>query len=329
MRQGKISENVLKRSVLRQIKTHREEIISGAGIGKDCAILAFDQGEQTVLSVTPVMAPVDALSGYAIPMALNNVAAAGAEPVGVMLSLILPEETEEADLKALMAQAEVACSEFHVEIMGGHTEVTAAVKAPVLSVTGVGKKEVVARAGCPQGIRANQDIVVSKWIGLEGTIRLAREHKEELCTKYPVRMIEEAAGFDKYLSIIPEAATAMKSGVCGMHDVSRGGIFGALWEMASGAGVGLEIDLKKLPVKQETIEICEFFELNPYELLSGGCLIMVTGDGGVLVDALAREGIPAVIVGRTTDGNDRVLWNEDEKRYLDLPKPDQIYKIIK
>jgi hydrogenase maturation factor len=142
-------------------------------------------------------------------------------------------------------------------------------------------------------------------------------------------MIEEAAGFDKYLSIIPEAATAMKSGVCGMHDVSRGGIFGALWEMASGAGVGLEIDLKKLPVKQETIEICEFFELNPYELLSGGCLIMVTGDGVALVDALSREEIPAVIVGRTTDGNDRVLWNEDEKRYLDLPKPDQIYKIIK
>jgi hydrogenase maturation factor len=291
------------------------------------------------------MAPVDALSGYAIPMALNNVAAAGAEPVGVMLSLLLPEETEEPELKALMVQAEAVCSQLHVEIMGGHTEVTAAVKAPVLSVTGVGRKAALEtpgvpgdgktdnagalRAGCPQGIRANQDIVVSKWIGLEGTIRLAREHKEELCTKYPVRMIEEAAGFDKYLSIIPEAATAMKSGVCGMHDVSRGGIFGALWEMASGAGVGLEIDLKKLPVKQETIEICEFFELNPYELLSGGCLIMVTEDGGALVDALSREEIPAVIVGRTKEGNDRVLWNEDEKRYLDLPKPDQIYKIIK
>jgi hydrogenase maturation factor len=286
--------------------------------------LAFDKGEQTVLSVTPVMAPVSELSGYAIPMALNNVAAAGAEPVGVMLSLLLPEETEEPDIRTLMAQAEAVCSELHVEIIGGHTEVTEAVAAPIMSVTGVGKK-----AGCLQGIGANQDIVVSKWIGLEGTIRLAREHKEELCTRYPVRMIEDAEGFDKYLSIIPEAATAMKSGVCGMHDVSRGGIFGALWEMASGAGVGLEINLKKLPVKQETIEICEFFELNPYELLSGGCLLMVTEDGSALVDALAREEIPAVIVGRTTEGNDRVLWNEDEKRYLDLPKPDQIYKIIK
>lgn len=327
MRQGKISENVLKRSVLKKIKTHRDEVVSGAGIGKDCAILALSEGEEIALSVTPVTAPVTELSGYAIPMALNNVAAAGAEPVGVMLSILLPEETEEAELQQLMEQAEEVCRACHVEIAGGHTEVTAAVDKPIVTVTGIGKKE-AARAGYPQGIKANQDIVVSKWIGLEGTARLAKEHKEELCARYPVRMIEEAAAYDKYLSIIPEAATAMKSGVCGMHDVSRGGIFGALWEMASGAGVGLEIDLKKLPMKQETVEICEFFELNPYELLSGGCLIMVTEDGNGLVTALAREEIPAVIVGKTTDSNDRVLYNDDEKRYLDMPKTDQMYQMM-
>ncbi|MDE7259966.1 MAG: hydrogenase maturation factor, partial [Lachnospiraceae bacterium] len=128
-------------------------------------------------------------------------------------------------------------------------------------------------------------------------------------------------------SIIPEAATAVKSGVCGMHDVSRGGIFGALWEMAQRAGVGLEIDLKKIPVKQETIEICEFYGLNPYELLSGGSLIMTAEDGAALVTVLAGEGIPAVVVGRTTDGNDRVIYNEEEKRYLDKPKEDQIYMV--
>lgn len=327
MRQGKISENVLKRSVLKKIKTHRDEVVSGAGIGKDCAILALSEGEEIALSVTPVTAPVTELSGYAIPMALNNVAAAGAEPVGVMLSILLPEETEEAELQQLMEQAEEVCRACHVEIAGGHTEVTAAVDKPIVTVTGIGKKE-AARAGYPQGIKANQDIVVSKWIGLEGTARLAKEHKEELCARYPVRMIEEAAAYDKYLSVIPEAATAMKSGVCGMHDVSRGGIFGALWEMASGAGVGLEIDLKKLPMKQETVEICEFFELNPYELLSGGCLIMVTEDGNGLVTALAREEIPAVIVGKTTDSNDRVLYNDDEKRYLDMPKTDQMYQMM-
>jgi hydrogenase expression/formation protein HypE len=328
MRDGKISENVLKRSVLRQIKTDREELISGAGIGKDCAILALGDGMETVLCTTPVSAPADRVAGYAIPMALNNLAVVGASPVAVMLTVLLPSDAMEEELQSIMKQAQEVCESLGVAIAGGHTEVSPVVREPLVQVTGIGKKE-AARAGYPQGIKEDQDIVVSKWIGLEGTARLARERKEELCTRYPVRMVEEAAGFDRYLSVIPEAATAMKSGVCGMHDVSRGGIFGALWEMASGAGVGLEIDLKKIPVKQETVEICEFFGINPYELLSGGCLIMVTQDGNGLVGELQRSQIPAVIIGRTTAGNDRILFNEEERRFLDMPKMDQIYAVGK
>ena len=318
----------MKRSVLRQIKTDREELISGAGIGKDCAILALGDGMETVLCTTPVSAPADRVAGYAIPMALNNLAVAGATPVAVMLTVLLPSDAMEEELQSIMKQAQEVCESLGVAIAGGHTEVSPVVREPLVQVTGIGKKE-AARAGYPQGIKEDQDIVVSKWIGLEGTARLARERKEELCTRYPVRMVEEAAGFDRYLSVIPEAATAMKSGVCGMHDVSRGGIFGALWEMASGAGVGLEIDLKKLPVKQETVEICEFFGINPYELLSGGCLIMVTQDGNGLVGELQRSQIPAVIIGRTTAGNDRILFNEEERRFLDMPKMDQIYAVGK
>ena len=259
-------------------------------------------------------------------MALNNIAAAGAEPVGIMLSVMLPENTEEDALKQMMEQAQDICSECGADIIGGHTEVVPNIEQPIMTVTGVGKRDNV-RADSLRVIKADQDIVISKWIGLEGTIRLARERREELCTRYPARMIERAAAYDKYLSVIPEAAAAMKSGVCGMHDVSRGGVFGALWELAQRAGVGLEIDLKKIPVKQETIEICEFFGLNPYELLSGGCLIMTVQDGKALAAALERENIPAAVVGRTTAGNDRVVYNDGEKRYLGRPGTDQIYYV--
>ena len=316
----------MKRSVLKKIKAHREEVINGAGVGTDCAVLSLREEYETVLATTPVSAPIEDLGTYAISMALNNVAVSGAEPIGVLLAILLPEETAECDLQELMESAEAVCSVCGTEIIGGHTEVTPVVCRPVMVVTGVGKRH-ISRAKLLPGVGSGQDIVVSKWIGLEGTIRLAREHGEELCARYPARMIEEAAAFDKYLSIVPEAATAVKSGVCGMHDVSRGGRFGAWWEMAQRAGVGLEIDLKKIPVKQETIEICEFYGLNPYELLSGGSLIMTAEDGTALVKALAGEGIPAVVVGRTTDGNDRVIYNEEEKRYLDKPKEDQIYMV--
>lgn len=170
----------------------------------------------------------------------------------------------------------------------------------------------------------DQDIVVSKWIGLEGTALLARQYGEKLRERFPRRMIDEAAAFDRYLSVASEAATAMKSGVCGMHDVSRGGIFAGLWEMAQEAGVGLEADLRKIPVRQETIEICEVLGKNPYELSSGGCLIMTAENGNALVTALLREGIPAVVIGRTTAGNDRVLYNNGHKRYLDKPRSNRV-----
>lgn len=324
MRNGKISESVLVRSVLRKIKTKREEMVCGAGIGVDCAVFSFEEGEETVCSTNPVSAPADMVCAYGVHRALNNVAAAGAEPVGILLSCTLPEGTEEKELQDMMAQAEDICKQYHVQIAGGHTAVTKAVNRPLLTVTGIGKRKTGVCAG---GIKPGQDVVISKWIGIDGTVRIAREHRTALLTRYPARMIDEAAEFEQFFSVIPEAATARKSGVCGIHDVSEGGIFGALWEMANGAGVGLEIDLKKLPVRQETIEVCEFFDLNPYELSSTGCLLMTAEDGNGLAAALEKKGIPAVVVGKTTGGNDRILYNEEERRFLEPPKADELCKI--
>ena len=72
------------------------------------------------------------------------------------------------------------------------------------------------------------------------------------------------------------------------------------------------------------IEICEVIGENPYELLSGGCLLMTAKNGNALVSALEREEIPAVIIGHTTTGNDRVLYNKGHKRYLDKPRTERI-----
>ena len=132
--------------------------------------------------------------------------------------------------------------------------------------------------------------------------------------------------FDKMLSVVPEAAIATAAGVCAMHDVTEGGIFGALWEIAESAKVGLEVDLKKIPIRQETVEICNYFDLNPYGLVSSGSLIMVTDDGQALVKKLNEKNINAVVIGKLTAGNDRIVWNEEEKRFLEPPKPDELYK---
>ena len=138
----------------------------------------------------------------------------------------------------------------------------------------------------------------------------------------------EARKFVNYLSLASEAAVAAKSGARAMHDVSGGGIYAALWEIAEGAGTGLEVDLKKIPVKQETIEIAEFFELNPYQMLSGGSLLIVVKNGKEMVGCLQNAGIPATVIGKLTEGKDRILINEEETRYLEMPQADEIHKVL-
>ena len=49
--------------------------------------------------------------------------------------------------------------------------------------------------------------------------------------------------------------------VISIHDVREGGIFAALWEMAAAKNVGLSVDLKNIPIRQHTIEVCEYFNL--------------------------------------------------------------------
>ncbi|MBR5356985.1 MAG: hydrogenase maturation factor, partial [Lachnospiraceae bacterium] len=178
------------------------------------------------------------------------------------------------------------------------------------------------------GAKPGDVVLVTMWIGLEGTSIIAKEKEKELLKKFPSKMIYDAINFDKYLSVIPEAATAVKSGVSAMHDVTEGGIFGGLWEMAESSGVGLLIDLRKIPVKQETIEICNYFDINPYELISSGSMLMASKDGNKLKIELERIGIEATIIGKCTDNNDRVLINGENKRFLEPPKTDELYKVI-
>ena len=327
MKVGKIPESVLKRSVFKQIHTKRSEVLLGAGVGEDCAAVKLADDEMFVMSTDPITGTATDIGNLAIHITLNDLASAGAEPVGVLLTILLPENSEEAVLKETMAQIEIACAEANVQIMGGHTEVTKAVNQPLINVCGVGKAK-VGKLVSTAGAKVGDDIIVTKWIGLEGTSIIAKEKEQELLNRYPAQLVEEAKNFDKYLSVLPEAASAVKSGVSAMHDVTEGGIFGALWEMAEASGVGLEIDLKKIPVKQETIEVCEFFGINPYELISSGSMLMAAPDGNTLVRELENQGIHAVVVGKAVAGNDRVLMNDDETRFLEPPKTDELYKVV-
>ena len=327
MQIGKVPENILKRSVFKQIHHRRPEVLLHPGVGEDCSAVEAGEGEVLVFSVDPITATEKGMGTFAVHVTANDLASSGAEPVGIMTSIILPPRKREKYLRELMGEIEAACRELEIEIMGGHTEISNVVNQPVVTVTGVGKvkKEKLVSTG---GLQVGDDLVLTKWAGLEGTAIIAAQKREKLLETLPEELVDTAADFYQYLSVVPEAKIAVETGVSAMHDVTEGGIFGALWEMAEASGVGLEIDLKKIPIRQETVEVCEFFGVNPYLLISSGCMLMAAQDGNHLVRELEKAGIKATIIGKATAGNDRVLLNEDERRFLEPPKTDELYKVI-
>lgn len=315
----------MRRSVLDQLHNRRDEVLLSAAIGEDCAALALREDEIFVLSTDPITAATGEIGDLAVAVTVNDLASSGAEPIGLMVTLLLPPDTEEEEVRRIMAEMERSSAEAGVEILGGHTEITGAVNQILISVCGVGK----ARKGSlisTGGARPGMDILVTKWIGLEGTSIIAREEEEELSRAFPKELLQNAKAMRTLISVQKEAAAAVSFGVAAMHDVTEGGIFGALWEMAEASGVGLSVDLRKIPVRQETIEICEYYGLNPYELISSGSMLMAAEDGPGLKAALEEQGIPAALIGKATEGNDRILLNQGEKRFLTPPHTDEIYK---
>ena len=115
--------------------------------------------------------------------------------------------------------------------------------------------------------------------------------------------------------------------VVSIHDVREGGIFAALWELAAAKNVGLSVDLKNIPIRQHTIEVCEYFNLNPYMLRSGGTLLLACANGARIVEKLKNVRVEAAVIGQTTSGNDRLIHYDDEARFLEPPKMDEYYKV--
>lgn len=336
MQIGKISEPSLKRSVLRPL--FGDPALVRYRSGADCAQLPWQEGLLPVYSVVNEVPGFADDPGMLILAAANNLAAGGAKPEGFLVSAMLPPEYEEQQLKAdlcRMREAALACvssqgsvskQERGSAVIGGHTQISAAVLAPVYSVTGIGS---ITR-GLAQTHRILQPgdvLVVTNAVALGGTAAIARAKEAELRTHYPFLLVDRAKEFAGQMAVGETARAITHFGAAAMHDLSQGGIFNALWEMADQAGVGLEVDLKKIPVRQETIEICEYFDINPYYLYSAGALLVGTAHGEALVSYLGAQGIPASVIGRVTDGNDRLIRNGSEQRYLDRPKPDEWYRI--
>ena len=136
------------------------------------------------MSADPITYPVSQIGELAVYAAINALSAEKFVPESFRSVILLPPGTEESVLREIMDQICRVCSNEHLVIEGGHTEVTSAVTRPVVigACTGSSMDQKMKRVE-PNDSGADQ-IILTKWAGMEGSSILARD-REELQEVFP------------------------------------------------------------------------------------------------------------------------------------------------
>ncbi|MEG1780648.1 MAG: AIR synthase-related protein [Clostridium sp.] len=177
-----------------------------------------------------------------------------------------------------------------------------------------------------EGMRVGQDLVVAGYIGLGGTIAVAKAEETELLKHFTRQFVKRVQGMSDQIQM-PSAELFKEAGAMEYEPLGDGGIMASLWNLFEEYKMGFEIELRSIPILQETVEICEVFDLNPYRLQSAQSVLLTADHGGDLVRYLNQHGVHGVVIGKVEAGIKRQILNGEIRSFLDRPKPDELYKI--
>lgn len=301
MKIGRLAENIWKRSVRKNIKSAS---IQTVGIR---------------MSTIPFSSRMGAVAVYDI---VNSTCLLASEIEGVVLSLFVDGRCSEDYVQHIVKDADETARKIAVGITGFDVHVIQGLKKPFITGYAITKSD--AR---PQKPMVDEDIVIIGSIAKAGTAIIAEDKCDELLTRFSESYINKAKAVIDDLSVQKALEIIDGYNISYLKALSEGGVNGALWEMADTGKKGLTVNLRDIPIMQETVEVCNYFDINPYELLSSGAIIVTTSSGDELVEACISRGIDAAVIGKITGSNDKLIINEDEKRFLTIPETDGIYEI--
>jgi hydrogenase expression/formation protein HypE len=323
-----LSPELLSALVLGRLGAPRSETLVHAALGVDAAAIAIDADWACVLTTDPITTASSGAGRLAVHVVCNDLAAMGAEPVGVLATLLFPDGVAEAVIAELAQDIDATARELNVEVLGGHTEIAPAVSAPLVVMTGVGKAR-RDRLFTAAGARPGNALVLTKAAGLEGSHILASDLRAELVGRIPEALLQEARDYSNELSVVPEARLAADLGATAMHDPTEGGVIGAAWEMAQASGCGFRIEVASITVRPPTRAICDALEVDPLRLIASGALLVACGDGPAMVRGLLARGIPAAVIGQITGDNGRHLVHPDgQLEAVERLDRDELYRIL-
>jgi len=335
---GKLKHEFLQKMLNDFVSTtHLKEdrVVVGSSIGEDAAVI--DMGDKYLVAKTdPITFVTDEIGYYAVNINVNDVVCTGATPKWFQSTILLPaKHTDEDLIETIFRNIHDTCKSLGITVIGGHTEITAALDRPIVigSLLGeVDKEKLVLSSGAEE----DDIIILTKGIFIEGTSIIAREKEDFLKEKgYGNQFIEKCKNYlyDPGISIFKEAVVSNDNfTVTSMHDLTEGGLFNGLAEIAIASNLGLLIKKEQINVLPEPLELSKIFNIDPCSTISSGSLLISINPKFVedLINLLAKNGIASEAVGRFTKDKYKYLILDENNREKTMiyTEVDEITKIV-
>jgi hydrogenase expression/formation protein HypE len=325
MKSGKLNWDDLKGLINNNKSVKRDEVRVRNGVGEDCSVINFGEYE-CVISTDPITGAAENIGRLAVHVNCNDVASCGVDPMAILVTILAPEDTTFEEINDVMKQINEETSKINVEIIGGHTEITSAVNRIIVSCTVLGRC-ISGKAVSTAGAQVGDDIVVTKSLALEGTNIIVNDKIDKLKDVLTKEEIGEAKEYINKISVIMEGKVSGEFGVNSMHDITEGGVLGALWELSDASNVGFKVYEDKMPITAVTKKVCKVFNIDPLKLISSGSMIITTKNGEELVNLLMKNGINSTIIGNIT--NDKGILVKELEGEVIVPQPerDELFSI--
>jgi hydrogenase expression/formation protein HypE len=277
--------------------------------------------------VKPLFFPGGDIGSLAVHGTVNDLAMGGAKPLFLSAGFILEEGFPSDELRQIAASMAKAAAAAGVAIITGDTKVVEKGKGDGLFIntTGIGVVPDGVRLSASQA-RPGDRVILSGFIGDHGIAILAKREGLEFDT--------EIESDSAPLHDLVDAMLAASHDIRCMRDPTRGGLSSTLNEIASQAGVSIQIEESKIPVREEVRGACELLGLDPLYVANEGKLVAIVAPeaADAILSAMrghARGG-DAVIIGTVGDRRAGLVTMKTafgSTRIVDLLAGDQLPRI--
>jgi hydrogenase maturation factor len=296
------------------------EVLLGPRVGEDACVIAVDDGVLVAAS-DPITLTGRGVGSHAVVINANDIAVTGVRPRYFLATILLPLGSTPSQVRELFADMRAGLEPLAIVLVGGHTEITAAVSQPVVAGTMLG----LAPAGgfLSSGAVEPGDVVLQVGAApVEGAAVLASAsdpRAEQLAAD--MRRAAETALVDPGISVVESALLAAELGARALHDPTEGGLSAGLYELADASGLRLDVDADAVLWFAPGQAMCAAFGADPWGTLASGSLLaafpVARADEALRV--LRSRGLAAARIanacsgaGVYTDGAALVRYERDE-----------------